>query len=873
MSNRPLFDDDNLPSWLSSGAMPGETSNKPPRVTPEPDSDWSKIDELLSGAVPADAVLPTAQADLDWNQFDAFFSDDPLSKPQQDGTIPLPPPEITPKAPPDTATASPTSGSALPTMKQQSSENPLNRRLGTRETNISAPDAPEPVAVDNLGDLFGSEGAAVLPSSQSLASITDGMSDLASDSDSPAWMLDPMPLEPTPQYSGFFDQPMPSVDSQKAAFDWLDSASDIPDQSSQASAQSSGYDFGEINPAIKRRTGLSRSVNPANNIVGDDGSVDINALLNLGGDSGEMNDSLPPVPDSGANLAQLAKSDFDLDDMDLLVAAPMMEPVLKRPSAPVPVEPPPSRILPSFQDDIAESGVFALDSDNAPMPDGLRSLAGTSITAPQVARDPMVPFTPVEDDAYRDFGTNADELPEWIADMRPEEAQIPLSVGDQVVRMKEAPLARVPEALRNLRERSKLLKPEERRAPLEGPLAGIAGAISAAPAANTSESPAMKKAATAFRRPINDTFSSRVKILQNMLRDEETILERRELDEQAREKLEDEEASAVLERIRALPAPRQLRFQVFRLVTVAVVLVAILLPLLTAFSPFISLQDSTVKVALPASGLVQVSQQVSAITPGQLVLIAFEYAPSAAAEMDQLAKALVLDLLGRGARPVLISSNPSAALHAYGLMDQLSRQQATLDAARVTTPLQPRINYYVLRYIAGGSVGLRGAVEALFSATIATTAFSTDIEGQATQLSLDDLATMRTSPVFLLAESTEDVRTWAEQYRIGQTATVTAPLRLVLLVSTSASVAAQSYVTQLDTRSVTGTQIIGPLAGARGAAEYRLLRNLNSPAEAARAERRWQATGFSTLLAGVIILVGMIINIIRSIGQSRRAKV
>jgi hypothetical protein len=95
----------------------------------------------------------------------------------------------------------------------------------------------------------------------------------------------------------------------------------------------------------------------------------------------------------------------------------------------------------------------------------------------------------------------------------------------------------------------------------------------------------------------------------------------------------------------------------------------------------------------------------------------------------------------------------------------------------------------------------------------------------------------------------------------------------VLLVSTSASVAAQSYVTQIDTLSNSGTQIIGPLAGARGAAEYRTLLNLNSPEEAARAERRWQATGFSTLMAGVIIMVGMIISIIRSISQSRQAKV
>ena len=183
------------------------------------------------------------------------------------------------------------------------------------------------------------------------------------------------------------------------------------------------------------------------------------------------------------------------------------------------------------------------------------------------------------------------------------------------------------------------------------------------------------------------------------------------------------------------------------------------------------------------------------ITRDDYVLVAFEYGPAAAGELDLLAELLLRHIFAQRATPLIVSSNPIAVVHAQNIIREINRsvldEEARLDANE---------DYYLLRYLPGGALGLRELSENF--ADIARVS----ARGQLTGLEFTSLEEMTLT--LLITESAEDLRNWAEQV-------LPEVENMDLLVATgfAAQPLAQAYVD-----SVPG--VVGPVYGLRDAYTY-----------------------------------------------------
>lgn len=141
---------------------------------------------------------------------------------------------------------------------------------------------------------------------------------------------------------------------------------------------------------------------------------------------------------------------------------------------------------------------------------------------------------------------------------------------------------------------------------------------------------------------------------------------------------------------------------------------------------------------------------IQGLTEGDWALVGFEYGPTAAGELDALADILLRHLFAQGAKPIVVSSNPAAIVHARNVLNDISR---SVQSAGLR--LEAGQDYYLLRYLTGGALGLRDLSQNFDSVV------NVSAKGQPTNLnltSLDEMALM-----LLIAERAEDIRNWAEQ--------------------------------------------------------------------------------------------------------------
>jgi hypothetical protein len=236
--------------------------------------------------------------------------------------------------------------------------------------------------------------------------------------------------------------------------------------------------------------------------------------------------------------------------------------------------------------------------------------------------------------------------------------------------------------------------------------------------------------------------------------------------------------------------------------------------------------------------------------------------------MDDLARALLRDLIRREVKPILISTNPAASLHAYNLLYRLSRDSAEMATLGRNTPLAPRRDYIVLGYLPGGVSGVRALANALYDDSFQQQViFGNDLEGASSGITPDQLRVLRAQPIFLLAQSQENVQTWVEQYRPPPNAPPDSRLRMVIATAAAATATAQTYAAAEPER------IIGTLSGLRDALLYREVRAQYPSAEAQRkAEQRWQSVGFAAFAATLAILIGAALSMIQYLAQRRRSQ-
>ncbi len=176
------------------------------------------------------------------------------------------------------------------------------------------------------------------------------------------------------------------------------------------------------------------------------------------------------------------------------------------------------------------------------------------------------------------------------------------------------------------------------------------------------------------------------------------------------------------------------------------------------------------------------------------VLVAFEYGPTAAGELDPMADIILRHIMAQGSTPIIVSSNPIAVSHARNVIAKIERS-----VAPAAISFEESRDYYLLRYLSGGALGLRDLSEN-FDSIIR---FSST--GKATGLgltSLNDLTLM-----VVIAERADAIRNWAEQVA-PETET-----KLIAATGYAAQPLSQPYVDGSD-------EIIGLIVGIRDVYTY-----------------------------------------------------
>ena len=170
--------------------------------------------------------------------------------------------------------------------------------------------------------------------------------------------------------------------------------------------------------------------------------------------------------------------------------------------------------------------------------------------------------------------------------------------------------------------------------------------------------------------------------------------------------------------------------------------------------PFVSSDVAAGELPIPAFGddrpmAREVYDQLQGLLPGETALLALEYGPTAAGELDGLTDLALRHILARGGMPVIVSGNPIAIAHARNIIKGIAQSVAPHGIQIVENR-----DYVILRYLSGGIQGLRDLSRNFSSAT------RNSARGELTGLtlkSLDDFTLMA-----LVAERAEDVRNWAE---------------------------------------------------------------------------------------------------------------
>lgn len=318
----------------------------------------------------------------------------------------------------------------------------------------------------------------------------------------------------------------------------------------------------------------------------------------------------------------------------------------------------------------------------------------------------VVPPIIVEEEALP--GPPPAEVPDWLlaARERPETApRAPSDFGGLVP-------AEIPEWLKPLRPRE-VEEAAEEAVETEGLLAGIRGALFIGRGLD------MPAAAAARLRPVGPTPAAvaRAELLQGLLA--------RPLFQPPEEKREALKGAA--------------GWVVSRLLVGLLLLAAILAPMLIQV-PFFG---------IPAGpGLDQLYTRIEALSPETPVLLAWEYGPVEAEEMDRVAGPIVVHLLRRGARVLIVSTRPEGPATAAALLSRWVPDPQALTGQVVNLGYQP-----------GGASGVREILSNLSGRT----EFPTGIPAAGLEAMQGVHSVADVGMVLLLAAQPDDLRVWVEQ--------------------------------------------------------------------------------------------------------------
>jgi hypothetical protein len=270
------------------------------------------------------------------------------------------------------------------------------------------------------------------------------------------------------------------------------------------------------------------------------------------------------------------------------------------------------------------------------------------------------------------------------------------------------------------------------------------------------------------------------------------------------------------------------RFSLWRVVMALALVVLIAIPMTTDFRIFENVPSAEGAIDL-------VWTRINDLASGNAVVVAYDFDPSTAGEMEPIADTLIDHLMQREARIIAVSlmpAGPAVAQRSMARMAELHQDpvKGYVYGAR----------YLNLGYLPGKEAGLRSFLANPFGAgriDYATGNDASTLAGLAGLSSLDDV-----SLIVVLAAAPESVRWWVEQ--------VGSQIEVPIVAGVSAAVEPQIRPYY---QSAT-PQIEGLVSGLAGAAEYGVLIAGRQVTTGELEALRW-ATAFVVLviLAGIII--------------------
>jgi hypothetical protein len=270
------------------------------------------------------------------------------------------------------------------------------------------------------------------------------------------------------------------------------------------------------------------------------------------------------------------------------------------------------------------------------------------------------------------------------------------------------------------------------------------------------------------------------------------------------------------------------------------------------------------------------------------VLVAVEYGPSTARELDPLLEAVLRDIMAHGGTPVVTSTNPLGLLHVSHMLESLATDETLLSAIQPPSPpglpaeapegidqftwnaivnqyVPPEpettsIEYVVLRYLPAGAVGVRSLTT---SETSTGAVFTRDFYGEDTNLEIGELDNEDFAFIVVAGDRYDDARIWAEQ-------TNTLDLDKFALVTAAAEPITRAYVSAGEYK--------GMLSGFRGALMYDAVRDPGrllayEPPEGLDIPNptlsRWHSAALGAMAAAAVIGLGALFNIARMMRRRR----
>ena len=461
--------------------------------------------------------------------------------------------------------------------------------------------------------------------------------------------------------------------------------------------------------------------------------------------------------------------------------------------------------------------------------------------------------------------TPSEPQPEWVDELRPSDVPVTIKAGGAEISLKQRQVTELPDRLRAFREEAMrdLKAPSEPLAPSEsGPLAGISGALPLVDVDVAAESARHVEGLTITREQ-----QARVNKLQAMLalvaaEEEEVeadrVVETADDFAYAGALIEEgaEAAPAVRRRVR-----RRSRFKPDRLLVAVLLLVALIVPFVTDVAHFAD--DPP-----PLAGDQQpVADVIDTLAPGDYVLVALEYGPTSAGELDALAQAVLRDVLAENAVPLTTSTVPAGVFHAEAMIAPLVDDAALLVArGGEEAALESGVDYVTLSFLPGDAIGVRALrnVGDDVSGLKLLPTFKFDVRGDETDLLITDLA-QDVALIVVVGDESGAVRTWAEQLE-----GVDVPK--IALVTEAVEPLVVPYVNE--------DGYAGYLAGVRDTYSYNAARNadrapydmpddlpvdLPDPEEA-----RWHSMALGAAGAAGLIALGVVVNLFRSLARRRR---